>query len=169
MKIHRHIILSILATTFTITASGSRGTEPTRKADSIIDSVRTVYPSAADIKPLNTIWNSIIDKKGNQVGFLFNSQEYGTDIWGYYEDVPTIVVTDKSHKIVKVAVVNSLETPSYLNKIYRSGFLKKWNGIDIKEASKTNVDAVTGATLTSEAVIENIKLISDKSIANPVK
>ncbi|MGL4411580.1 MAG: FMN-binding protein [Bacteroidales bacterium] len=162
----RIVLLAFFAVTINITINGA---EPTRKADSIIDSVRTVYPSAAEIKPINTIWNSVIDKKGKEVGYLFNSQEYGSDIWGYYEDVPTIVVTDKSHKIVKVAVVNSFETPSYLNKIYRSGFLKRWNGTDIKDASKRSVDAVTGATLTSEAVIENIKLISDKSIANPIR
>ncbi|MGL5013846.1 MAG: FMN-binding protein [Bacteroidales bacterium] len=162
----RIVLLAFFAVTINITVNGA---EPTRKVDSIIDSVRTVYPSAADIKPINTIWNSIIDNKGKEVGYLFNSQEYGSDIWGYYEDVPTIVVTDKSHKIVKVAVVNSFETPSYLNKIYRSGFFKRWNGTDIKDASKRSVDVVTGATLTSEAVIENIKLISDKSIANPIR
>ena len=35
--------------------------------------------------------------------------------------------------------------------------MKKWNGKPVATAEKLKVDAVTGATVSSEAVIENVR------------
>lgn len=137
--------------------------EPQRKKDSPVDTVKTVLPKVSAIKPINEVWNKAVDAKGNLLGYVFNSEKYGVDIFGYYEDVPTLVVTDKNHKILKVSVINSYETESYLNKIRKSGFFLKWTGKQIQSVQDFKVDAVSGATLTSEAVIDNVKLISEKS------
>ena len=49
------------------------------------------------------------------------------------------------------------ETPKYLTLI-KQDLLGKWNGKKVKDAKALKVDAVTGATYSSEAVIENVKL-----------
>ena len=36
--------------------------------------------------------------------------------------------------------------------------LDKWNGMKVNDALKANVDGVTGATMSSDAVKENIRL-----------
>lgn len=149
--------------------AGGKRPAPTRKVDSPIDTVKAVYPSATAIKPVNSIWNQIVDAKGNLLGYLFNSQAYGTKNFGFYEDVPVLVITDKAQKIQRVAVVNSFETPKYLRTIHQSGFYQKWVGKTIKEAATLEVDIVTGATLTSEAVLENMKLIGQKATTTPLK
>lgn len=151
-----------------VSASAKPG-EPQRKKDSPVDTVKTVLPKVSAIKPINEVWNKAVDAKGNLLGYVFNSEKYGVDIFGYYEDVPTLVVTDKNHKILKVSVINSYETEDYLRRIRKNGFFSKWNGKQIQSAKDLKVDAVSGATLTSEAVIDNMKLISEKAVKTQPK
>lgn len=143
--------------------------EPVRKKDSPVDTVKTVLPKVSAIKPVNDVWNKAVDAKGNLLGYVFNSEKYGVDIFGYFEDVPTLVVTDKNYKILKVSVINSYETEEYLRKIRKNGFFSKWNGKTIQSAKDLKVDAVSGATLTTEAVIDNVKLISEKAVKTQPK
>lgn len=164
------LTLLLFSASMLLIAQGNRGRRaPQRKVDSPIDTVKLVHPKATAIQPINDIWNKAIDAKGNLLGYVFNSQLYGVDNLGYYEDVPVLVITDKTEKITYVSIINSLETPSYLDDIYSSGFLQKWNGKKIKELKEVEVDGVTGATLTSEAVIENMKLISTKAVEKQPK
>lgn len=165
------LTFSLLCASLLLTAQGQRRAKrtPQRKVDSPIDTVKLIYPKATDILPINTVWNKVIDAKGNLLGYVFNSQEYGVDNLGYYEDVPVLVVTDKAEKIQSVSIINSLETPSYVRDVYSSGFMQKWNGKKIKELNSVEVDAVSGATFTTEAVIQNMKLISTKAIENQPK
>lgn len=154
--------------TLLISVSAKPG-EPVRKKDSPVDTVKTVLPKVSAIKPINDVWNKAVDAKGNLLGYVFNSEKYGIDIFGYYEDVPTLVVTDKNYKILKVSVINSYETEEYLGRVRKKGFFSKWNGKQIQSVKDLKVDAVSGATLTSEAVIDNVKLISEKAVKSQPK
>lgn len=149
-----------------LTAQNKAKRGPQRKVDSPIDTVKSVYPKTSAIQPINTIWNKAVDAKGNLLGYVFNSQLYGVDNLGYYEDVPVLVITDKNQQVQRVSIINSLETPSYVEDIYNSGFLQQWNGQRIEKLNQMEVDGVSGATFTSEAVMENMKLISTKAVEN---
>ena len=50
-----------------------------------------------------------------------------------------------------------METPRFFEMV-KSGLLNKWNGMTVKQASSAKVDAVTGATYSSNAVKENVRL-----------
>ncbi len=63
----------------------------------------------------------------------------------------------KKNKVEKVEVLKCQESPKYLAKVKRA-ILDVWNGLKVKDASKKQVDAVTGATYTSEALIQNVRL-----------
>jgi uncharacterized protein with FMN-binding domain len=58
---------------------------------------------------------------------------------------------------VKIEALKNQETPKYFLKV-KKALLDKWNGLKVKDAKALKVDAVTGATYSSEAVIENVKL-----------
>ena len=53
--------------------------------------------------------------------------------------------------------LKSAESPKYYAKV-KKALLEKWNGLKVKEASQLKVDAVTGATYSSEAVVKNVRL-----------
>ena len=62
----------------------------------------------------------------------------------------------QKNKIVKIEALKNQETPKYFAKIKKQ-MLDKWNGMTVKDAQKAHVDGVTGATLSSDAVKENVK------------
>ena len=88
--------------------------------------------------------------------FVINTTTLGKDIEGYAGPTP-LKVYIKNNKVEKIEFLKSPETPKYYVKV-KKALLEKWNGLKVKDASKQQVDVVTGATFSSEAVIKNVQL-----------
>ena len=86
---------------------------------------------------------------------IINTTTLATDIEGYVSTTP-VKVYIKAGKVLKVEALENEETPKYFDMVVK-GLLKKWNGLPAKTAEKSKVDVVTGATVSSEAVIENVR------------
>ena len=87
---------------------------------------------------------------------VINTTTLGKDVQGYLGTTPLKIFIEKN-KVVKIEALKNQETPKYFIKV-KKALLEKWNGMKVKDAQKLKVDAVTGATYSSEAVIENVKL-----------
>ena len=70
---------------------------------------------------------------------------------GYGGPVKSAVVVGADKRVRQVAVLESMETSSYLSNVIKSGILERFPGATLE--SPPQVDAVTGATLTSEAIV----------------
>ena len=91
--------------------------------------------------------------------FVINTTELGKDVEGYQGPTP-LKVYIKNNKVEKIEFLPSTETPKYYNRVKK--FLQsKWDGLKVKEAREKEVDVITGATYSSEAVIENVRLALD--------
>ena len=88
--------------------------------------------------------------------FVVNTTTIGKNIEGYNGPTP-LKIYIKKNKVVKIEALKSAETPKYYAKV-KKALLEKWNGLKVKEASQLKVDAVTGATYSSEAVVKNVRL-----------
>ena len=86
---------------------------------------------------------------------IINTTSLATDIEGYVGQTP-VKVYIQNDKVLRVEALENEETPKYFDMVVK-GLLKKWNGKPVKTAEKQKVDAVTGATVSSEAVIENVR------------
>jgi uncharacterized protein with FMN-binding domain len=64
---------------------------------------------------------------------------------------------DKDGKIIEVRVLANDETPNFLNRVINAGFLNSWNGLTAKEALNKEVDAVSGATYSSNGIQKSLK------------
>ena len=91
--------------------------------------------------------------------FVINTTELGKDVEGYQGTTP-LKVYIKSGKVEKIEFLKSTETPKYYVKV-KKALQDKWNGKKVKEAKTMQVDVVTGATYSSEAVIENVRRALD--------
>ena len=87
---------------------------------------------------------------------VINTTTLGKDVQGYLGTTPLKIYIEKN-KVVKVEALKNQETPKYFLKV-KKALLEKWNGMKVKDAKNLKVDAVTGATYSSNAVIENVKL-----------
>lgn len=95
----------------------------------------------------------IMSKQGNVT--VINTTSLATDIEGYVGQTP-VKVYIQNDKVLRVEALENEETPKYFDMVVK-GLLKKWNGKPVKTAEKMKVDVVTGATISSEAVIENVR------------
>lgn len=91
--------------------------------------------------------------------FVINTTELGKDVEGYQGTTP-LKVYIKDNKVEKIEFLKSTETPKYYVKVKKT-LQDKWNGKKVKEAKTMQVDVVTGATFSSEAVIENVRRALD--------
>ena len=93
------------------------------------------------------------DDNGN---IVLNSKAVVKGVYGYGGELPLkIFIADK--KITKVELEPNSETPSFLNRVLKTGLLEKWNGLTLKEAVALELDGVSGATYSSIAIIKNVQ------------
>lgn len=86
---------------------------------------------------------------------VVNTTTIAKDVEGYSGPVP-LKIYIKKNKIEKIEVLKNQETPKYLVKV-KKAIENAWDGLTVKEAKAKKVDAVTGATFTSEAIIKNVQ------------
>ena len=79
---------------------------------------------------------------------VINTTELGKSVEGNNGPTPLKVYINKSNKVERIEFLKSQETPKYY-------------ALMVKEAKTLQVDAVTGATYSSNAVIENVRLALD--------
>ena len=87
--------------------------------------------------------------------FIVNTTTLTQDVQGYNGPVP-LKIYIKKNKIEKIEVLKNQETPKYMAKV-KKAILTAWDGLSVKEAKAKKVDAVTGATFTSQAIIDNVQ------------
>lgn len=87
---------------------------------------------------------------------VVNTTTLSKDVIGYMDATP-LKIYIKKDKIEKVEALKNQETPKYFLRVKKQ-LLDKWNGMKVNDALKANVDGVTGATMSSDAVKENIRL-----------
>ena len=101
--------------------------------------------------------NEIMTKENGV--YIIDTTELGKNVEGYQAPTP-LMVHIKNDKVERIEFLKSQETPKYYAKV-KKALLEKWNGLKVKEAKAQKVDAVTGATFSSEAVVENVRLALD--------
>lgn len=94
-----------------------------------------------------------------------NTTELGKDITGYGGTVP-LEITLENGKVKSVKALKNSETPDFFKEA--SALLSKWNGRTVEEAQKLKVDAVSGATFSSKAIIGNMQRGLQYAAKNPV-
>lgn len=86
-----------------------------------------------------------------------DSSELNTTLPGFGGPVDVRVSFDDGGIVTNVApVLPNDETPMFFEKL-DEGFWGSWNGLTAEQAAKAEVDAVTGATYSSEAAIESVR------------
>jgi uncharacterized protein with FMN-binding domain len=85
-----------------------------------------------------------------------NTTDIAKDVEGFNGPTPVEISVVKG-KITRIKLLPNQETPNFLQLVVDAGLLKALDGKTVEEASKVKLDAVTGATYSSKAIIENIQ------------
>lgn len=87
---------------------------------------------------------------------VVNTTTLSKNVIGYVDNTP-LKIYIKKNKVQKIEALKNQETPKYFVKVKKQ-LLDKWNGKKVNEAIGLQVDGVTGATMSSDAVKENVRL-----------
>ena len=87
--------------------------------------------------------------------YVVNTTTLAKDVQGYLGPTP-VEVYIKKNKIVKVEMLKSQETPKY-NARVKKQMLPLYENVKIAKKKTPEVDGVTGATFTSNAVKDNVR------------
>ena len=94
-------------------------------------------------------------KKEKDGTYIVNTTTLAQDVEGYNGPTP-LEIYIKKNKIVKVVLLKSMETPKYNAKVKKQ-MIPLYENRKLKKGQKVEVDGVTGATFTSDAIKENVK------------
>lgn len=95
---------------------------------------------STDVSSVRTVGDTLI----------VNTTEIGRDITGYAGQVPLEVYVADG-RVMRIEALPNNESPAFFNKATR--LLTAWNGLTLGEALRKEVDAVSGATFSSQAII----------------
>jgi electron transport complex protein RnfG len=88
--------------------------------------------------------------------YVVNTTEIGKKVDGYAGPTPLKVYIRKG-KVEKIEFLPNQETPKYWNAVKKQ-MQNAWDGMKVAEAKTAQVDGRTGATFSSDAVKENVRL-----------
>ena len=159
MKKTKLFFLGFIFALSTLTFAQCTSYTPTEKDLPIttLTELQTAFPKAMYVELTETATYAVKDNKGKVIGTVLLSSPYSDDIKGFNGPTPLQIALDKDGKIIEVKVLANNETPSFLKRVVDAGFLESWNGLTAKEALNKNVDAVSGATFSSNGIQRSLK------------
>ena len=113
-----------------------------------------VVAVAALVLVAATTGDDVMTKKDGV--YIVNTTKLSADVQGYNGPTP-LKVYIKDDKIQKIEALPNEDTPGFFARV-QENLLNKWNGMTVKQAATAEVDAVSGATYSSNAVKKNVKL-----------
>lgn len=129
----------------------------TASAPDVPQDVRTAL-GLADARwlPRDTVsWTVQSATTGRLLGLVVGGKRLATGVSGYAGPVPVYVYVDTADVVQNIAIADNAETPDFLRRA--SVVLESWKGKTLTQAADTKVDAVSGATYSSNALIRNVE------------
>jgi NosR/NirI family transcriptional regulator, nitrous oxide reductase regulator len=127
--------------------------------NNIPDSLITVaphFPDCSFIRNGNEIL--VYNADGSFRASLLYTMPLCKEITGYGGNVPFVIVVSDKNTIEKLILLPNSETPNWIEALKSQGFFNTWNGLSVEESLNKKVDAITGSTFTTNAVIESMQL-----------
>lgn len=119
---------------------------------------KQIFPATADFVKNSDGSLSVRDDKQAVLGYVLASDDYEIHAHGYAGKVPLLVALNLQKEIVAIHLLTNNESPEFIEHLQKKHLFDNWNGqmADSTLLSK-KVDAVSGATFSSKAIIGNVK------------
>jgi Na+-translocating ferredoxin:NAD+ oxidoreductase RnfG subunit len=118
--------------------------------------IQEIYPTAAYYEQNRNGAFDVYGSNNNKTGSVLLSSDYSQQ-YGYGGNVPLLIGVDDNLTITKIVLLPNNETGYYIEAIYGDKFIGKWKGVNLKDAIQLDVDVISGATHTSNAVIAGVR------------
>jgi spermidine synthase len=103
----------------------------------------------------------VYETKEKLTGYIFSTEDLAPEVYGFGGKINLAVYIDTTGKLINFHMLRSNETPSYLEML--TDWRQKLNGRQLFQVRPFDgVDSVTGATVSSKAIVSAIELSSKK-------
>lgn len=121
-----------------------------------VTEISPYFEDAAKTKAIDTAFYQVKDAKGKVIGTVLLSSPYSDKISGFNGPTPLLIALDADGHIKNVVMLDNEETPVFAQRVVDGGLYNAWNGLSVDEALNKDVDAVSGATYTSNGVKKSL-------------
>ncbi|MEC8509929.1 MAG: FMN-binding protein, partial [Planctomycetota bacterium] len=124
------------------------------------EDVRTFLPQATTlgtVSPSNAS-RSVLGPDGQTLGWFVQTAPKSDSVIGYSGTTNCLLVFDHDNRLAGVQILDSGDTADHVRDVQNSPwFLSQWHDQTWKTAPSLEVDSVSGATLTSLAIVDSIR------------
>jgi len=128
--------------------------------------LQELLPEARDFREeQKPVRHYVGSAESQEVGIVVLSSDLAPEVQGFNAHVPVAVALDMDGRIVDVRVLPGQESPGYREKIYTPEFAAQFRGMRYSDPLSLGhgVDAITGATVTSAAVTDGVRLTARRA------
>ena len=108
------------------------------------------------LAPRDSATWTVLDAEGEAMGYVLSSAPFAPAIEGFAGPTPLYIYMDTEGRVVRSAAGENAETPDFFASAWE-GTTPKWEGKDAETGAKLKVDAVSGATYSSRAIVRNMQ------------
>lgn len=136
------------------------------------ESVLSIFPNTQALIETDKGIFKAVGVNDSVRGYLIYSAPFTNSILGYGGPTPLRIAMNPEKKIVDVIMLpGNDETPSYIKRVKRKGIFESWDNLTVDEALNKKVEAISGATMSSEAIIETMQhrlaMVNNSSFEKP--
>lgn len=121
-----------------------------------IEEATPYFADAAKVQTVDTAYYEVKDAKGNKLGTILFSSPYSDGVKGFNGPTPLLIALDADGRIKNIVLLENQETPNFAKRVVEGGLYEAWNGLTVDEALGKDVDAISGATYTSNGVKKSL-------------
>lgn len=126
-----------------------------------LDGVKQRFPGFKELEKTAPFTYSIRGENGRLLGRLLQETAGDADRkTGYAGTIPVALCLGTDGRITGVLSGPNQETPRYIRMLEKKKFFERWNGMTLEEAAERQVDAVTRATYSSDAIIHGVRRLA---------
>lgn len=138
-----------------------------RLAGDELERARELFPPAESLRAAAP-FAEVLGSQGEFLGWWADGSAAASAHAGYGGPVPFRLGLDRQRRVVGIVLLPSRETSDFLERVETSGLLQVWNGLPAEAAAEIQVDSVSGATVTSSALIASIRDLLRETGSVPV-
>ena len=135
-----------------IVTFSSCGQEPVKLPEIPLERVTPYFSEATEVQTIDTSYYQVKNAQGEMIGTLLFSMPYTEAVKGYNGNTPLLIALDAEGRIKQIVMLPNHETPRFAERVAEGGLYQAWDGLTVEEALAKPVDAISGATYTSNGV-----------------
>ena len=160
MKLPKVILLCVIVYLISLnfkSAEENKGEDVKTETEVVpLDEVKKYFPACTGIEKVSEVRYDV-KNNGDVIGKLIVTTPIADDLIGYSGNVPLFLAVSGEDVILRLTLLNHSESPGFIRQITRKNFFSSWDGKTLEEAAEMNVEAVSGATMTTDAVRGSVK------------